>query len=79
MQKIMLRIIWLASDLLDWWMNITKIFSTKSRVEAGAKFDTYRRYSRYLNKTNTGLILDGVDKALSVRDSMQNVCVMARV
>lgn len=49
------------------------------RREEGAKFAKASQYKKYLNQTNTGLILNGDDLALSEKDSYQNVCVIARV
>ena len=47
--------------------------------EAGAKFDKPKNYRKYLNSSNTGLVLDGDNLALSEQDSFQNVCVIARI
>ena len=55
------------------------MFARRKKFETGAQFDPYRKYSRYLNETNTGLILDGVSRALSEKASYQNVCISARI
>ncbi len=63
-----------VKDALIW---LFKTYALKT--ETGAEFATPRNYRKYLNASNTGLLLDGVDKALSERDSFQNSCVIARV
>ena len=79
MRKRYLRLLWIYSDLEDWWTNFRMIFARRKKIETGARFDPYRKYSKYLNETNTGLILDGIEKALSEKASYQNVCVSAMI
>ncbi|MBU0673161.1 MAG: type IV secretory system conjugative DNA transfer family protein [Proteobacteria bacterium] len=50
-----------------------------NRSKEGATFDSESDYSSYLNSSNNGLLLDGDKLRLSERDSIQNVCVMARI
>lgn len=45
----------------------------------GADFAGRLDYGEYLNPWNKGLILDGDDLRLSLKESMQNVCVIARI
>ena len=49
------------------------------RKEEGAAFSTRYQYSRYLNNSNKGLLLDGDSLKLSEQESFQNVCCIARV
>jgi len=50
-----------------------------NRKKEGASFGEEKDFSSYLNPRNDGLLLDGNKLHLSERDSMQNVCVMARI
>jgi type IV secretory pathway TraG/TraD family ATPase VirD4 len=50
-----------------------------SRSKEGALFAQEDNFSDYLKSSNDGLLLDGDKLRLSERDSMQNVCVMARI
>lgn len=52
-------------------------YTTKST--SGASFAPQKQYREFLNASNRGLLLDGVDLRLSERDSFQNVALMARV
>lgn len=45
----------------------------------GADFAGSLDYGEYLNPWNKGLLLDGDDLRLSLKESMQNVCVIARI
>jgi type IV secretion system protein VirD4 len=49
------------------------------RREEGAEFAKRGDYGKYLNRRNTGLLLDGVSLKLSEPESFQNVCVIAKV
>lgn len=64
--------------LLIWVFKIL-FFEKVMKGYKGAKFDKPRQYFHYLNSRNKGLLLDGQDKRLSVKESFQNVCVIARV
>ncbi len=56
------------------------LFHTKVlRKEEGAQFAKDGDYKQYINNSNKGLVLDGVDASLSETESFQNVCVMARI
>lgn len=48
-------------------------------TRSGAKFASKSEISRYLNPSNTGLLVDGNNLRLSERDSFSNVCVIAKV
>jgi len=50
-----------------------------SKSTSGASFDENQDYSDYLNSRNSGLLLDGDNLHLSESDSLQNVCVTARI
>lgn len=49
------------------------------RREEGAEFAKRGEYGKYLNSSNTGLLLDGVGLKLSEQESFQNVCVIAKI
>ncbi|MDC0947968.1 type IV secretory system conjugative DNA transfer family protein [Gammaproteobacteria bacterium] len=64
------------------WMGLAALYLFKGQVlkkEEGASFASRRDYSRYMNRSNTGLLLDGVSLKLSEPESFQNVCVIARI
>ncbi len=50
-----------------------------NRSKDGASFDQEEGYSGYLSHSNKGLLLDGNELHLTEKDSIQNVCVMARI
>ena len=44
----------------------------------GARWAGRRERNKFLNRSNTGLVVNGADRKLSDEDSFQNVCVIAR-
>lgn len=62
------------------WMAVVFLFKSKIfRKEDGAEFASKRSYSKYLNRHNNGLVLNGESLKLSEKESFQNVACVARV
>lgn len=51
----------------------------RSDNNEGSRFMDSLEMSEFITSRNTGLLLDGVDKRLSEKESFQNVCLVARV
>lgn len=62
------------------WLALTFLFKQRAfkKVE-GARFAKKSDYSKFLNSSNKGLLLDGQELRLSEPESFQNICVIARV
>jgi len=62
------------------WKGAVFLFNGKVlRKEEGAEFSKRWEYSKFLNSSNKGLLLDGESLKLSQSESFQNVCCIARV
>ncbi len=54
-------------------------FSWAFKKKTGSKFLKSRERKKFLSSYEKGLLLDGKDKRLSIKESFQNVCYIARV
>ncbi len=68
-------------DTFSFTYKVAKFFiSPKILVKRdGARFLKKSEYKKFINSSNTGLLLDGVNNRLSESDSFQNVCFTAKV
>lgn len=55
------------------------ILGRRMKSKSGARLQSAKEINKYLNKSNTGLLIDGAEGRLSERQSFQNICVVARV
>lgn len=55
------------------------VFGRFLRQQSGARLQSHKETLGFLNRSNTGLLIDGAEGRLSERESFQNVCVIARV
>ncbi|MGB1265721.1 MAG: type IV secretory system conjugative DNA transfer family protein [Nereida ignava] len=55
------------------------ILGKRLKTQSGARLQSSKEVSAFLNKSNTGLLIDGGEGRLSERQSFQNICVVARV
>lgn len=55
------------------------VFGKRLKTQTGARLQSTKEVAAFLNKSNTGLLIDGSEGRLSEKQSFQNVCVVARV
>lgn len=55
------------------------VFGKFLKQQSGARMQSSKEVESFLNRRNTGLLIDGAEGRLSERESFQNVCVIARV
>lgn len=55
------------------------VFGRFLKRQSGARLQGRKELEKSLNRSNTGLLIDGAEGRLSERESYQNICVIARV
>ncbi len=55
------------------------VFGRYLKKQSGARLQSNKELGVFLNRANTGLLIDGAEGRMSERESFQNICVIARV